>query len=117
VAFSSHNASAALVTWTYRVPRLSSHNCVCCVCYEGLFWCRSLDSHTHVDVKYARDCTRVDCGGLFKLLKSHYRAIFANNFVWLYILSDCVVWHHIFTYCQATITTISSSIVIGNLRN
>jgi hypothetical protein len=39
----------------------------------------------------ARACTRVDCGGLFKPLKPHHSATFINNFIWLYILFDCVV--------------------------
>jgi hypothetical protein len=38
-----------------------------------------------------RACTRVDCGGLFKPLKPHHSATFINNFIWLYILFDCVV--------------------------
>jgi hypothetical protein len=50
--------------------------------------------------------------GLFKPLKSHYCATFVNNFVWLYILFDCVVYHHIFVYRQVAITSISSSIVL-----
>jgi hypothetical protein len=38
-----------------------------------------------------RACTRVDCGGLFKPLKPHHSATFINNFIWLYILFDCIV--------------------------
>jgi hypothetical protein len=30
-------APVAYVAWTYHVPRLSSHNCVCYACYGGLF--------------------------------------------------------------------------------
>jgi hypothetical protein len=62
----------AHVTWTYPVPQLPSHNCACCAYYEGLLYCRSPDGRTRVDARYARACTRVDCGGLFKVLKSHY---------------------------------------------
>jgi hypothetical protein len=43
----------------------------------------------------ARACTRVDCGGLFKSPKVTLCATFINNFVWPYILFDCVVWHYI----------------------
>jgi hypothetical protein len=81
------------VVWIYRVPRLPSHNCTC---YKGLLCCCCPDGRTHVDARYARACTRMECGGLFKSLKSHYYVTFVNNFVWLYILFDCVVWHHIF---------------------
>jgi hypothetical protein len=52
----------------------------------------------HVLTPDTRACTRVDYGGLFKPLKSHHNATFVNNFVWLYILFDCVVWHYIFIY-------------------
>jgi hypothetical protein len=88
----------AHVAWIYRVPQLPSHNCVYCACYEGLLCCRSPDGRTRIDVRYARACTHVDYGGLFEPLKSHYFATFVNNFVWLYILFDCVVWHRIFIY-------------------
>jgi hypothetical protein len=60
------------VACTYRVPQLPSHNRACCAYYEGLLYCRSPDGRTRVDARYARACTRVDCGGLFKVLKSHY---------------------------------------------
>jgi hypothetical protein len=33
---------------------------------------RSPDGRTRVDARYARACTRVDCGGLFKPLKLDY---------------------------------------------
>jgi hypothetical protein len=52
----------------------------------------------HALTSDARACTRVDCGGLFKPLKPHHSATFISNFIWLYILFDCVVWHHIFIY-------------------
>ena len=65
-------APVAHVAWTYRVPQLPRHNCACCTYYEGLLCCYSPDGHTRVDVRYTRACTRVDCGGLFKPLKSHY---------------------------------------------
>jgi hypothetical protein len=91
-------AHVAHVTWTYLVPRLPSHNCACFACYESLLCCDSPDGRTHVDARYARACTRVDCGELFMTLKSHHNTTFVNNFIWLYILFDCVVWHHIFIY-------------------
>jgi hypothetical protein len=75
---------------------ISSHNCVRYTCYGGLLCCRSPDARTRVDVRYARACIHVDCGGLFKHLKSHYCVTFANNFVWPYILFDCFVWRHIY---------------------
>jgi ribosomal protein S26 len=56
-------APVAHVAWIYRVPQLSSHNCVYCACYEGLLCCRSPDGRTRIDVRYARACTRVDYGG------------------------------------------------------
>jgi hypothetical protein len=65
-------APVAHVAWIYRVPQLPSHNCACCAYYEGLLYCRNPDGRTRVDARYARACTRVDCGGLFKVLKSHY---------------------------------------------
>jgi hypothetical protein len=80
------------------VPRLLSHNCACCACYESLLCCRSPDGHTRVDARYVRTCTRVDYGGLFKPPKVTLYATFVNNFVCLYILFDCVVWHNIFIY-------------------
>jgi hypothetical protein len=46
----------------------------------------------------ARACTHVDCGGLSKPLRLLCRATFVNNFVSLYILLDCFVWHDIFIY-------------------
>jgi hypothetical protein len=61
-------APIAHVAWIYRVPQLPSHNCACCAYYEGLLYCRSPDGCTRVDARYARACTRVDCGGLFKVL-------------------------------------------------
>jgi hypothetical protein len=65
-------APVAHVAWTYRVPWLLSHNCACCAYYEGLLYGRSPDGRTRIDVRYARACTRMDCGGLFRPLKSHY---------------------------------------------
>jgi hypothetical protein len=65
-------APVAHVAWIYRVPQLSSHNCACCAYYEGLLYCRSPDGRTRINVRYTRAYTRVDCGGLFKPLKSHY---------------------------------------------
>jgi hypothetical protein len=65
-------ASVVPVACTYRVPQLPSHNCICCAGYEGLMCCRCPDSRTCVDARYTRACIRVDCGGLFKPLKSHY---------------------------------------------
>jgi hypothetical protein len=62
----------AHVAWIYRVPQLPSHNCACCAYYGGLLYYRSPDGRTRVDARYARACTRVDYGGLFKVLKSHY---------------------------------------------
>jgi hypothetical protein len=53
-----------------------------------LICCRSPDGRTHVDARYARACTRVECGGLSERLKSQHSATFVNNFVWLYILFD-----------------------------
>jgi hypothetical protein len=35
----------------------------------------------HVLTPDTRACTRVNCGGLFKPLKSHHNATFVNNFV------------------------------------
>jgi hypothetical protein len=81
--------------WTYRVPRLSSHNCAC---YEGLLCCRSPDGRTRIDTSYAGACTHVECCGLSKPLRLLCRVTFVNNFVSLYILFHCVVWHHIFIY-------------------
>jgi hypothetical protein len=43
----------------------------------------------------ARAYTRVDRGELFKPSKVTLCATFINNFVWPYILFDCVVWHYI----------------------
>jgi hypothetical protein len=65
----------------------------------------------------ARACTRVDCGGLFKTPEVTLYATFLNNFIWLYILFDCVAWHYIFIYRQVAVTTISRSIVLENLGN
>jgi hypothetical protein len=62
----------AHVAWIYRVPQLPSHNCACCAYYIGLLYYRSPDGRTRVNARYARACTRVDYGGLFKVLKSHY---------------------------------------------
>jgi hypothetical protein len=62
----------AHVAWTYRIPLLLSQNCVCCACYEGLLCSCGPDGRTRVDASYARACTRVDYGGLFKPLNSHY---------------------------------------------
>jgi hypothetical protein len=70
-----HRATIALVAhvaWTYRVPRLPSHNCACCAYYKGLLCCHSPDGRTRVNTRYARACTHMDCGGFFKVLKSHY---------------------------------------------
>jgi hypothetical protein len=75
------NAPVVHVVWTFRVPRLSSHICACCACYKGLLCCRGPDGRTRTDATYTRACTRVDCDGLFKPLKSHYFATFVNNFV------------------------------------
>jgi hypothetical protein len=111
------NASIAHVVWTFRVPRLSSHICACCACYEGLLCCRSSDGRTRIDTSYAGACTRVECGGLSEPLRLLCRATFVNNFFSLYILFDCVVWHYIFIYRQVAITTISSYIVLENLGN
>jgi hypothetical protein len=98
--FGSHDqrATIAPVAWTYRVAQLPSNNFACCTYYKRLLCCRSPDGRTRVDARYNRACTRVDCGGLFKPLKSHHNATFVNNFIYLYILFDCVVWHHIFIY-------------------
>jgi hypothetical protein len=74
------NAPVAHVVWTFRVPRLSSHICACCACYEGLLCCRSPDGRTHIDTSYARDCTRVECGGLSEPLRLLCRATLVNNF-------------------------------------
>jgi hypothetical protein len=73
-------APVAHVAWTYPVPRLSSHNCVCCACYRGLFVVVALMA-THVDTRYSGACTRVECGGLFEPLKSQHSATFVNNVV------------------------------------
>jgi hypothetical protein len=67
-----------------RLSLSSSHNCVCCACcvdlsctptiepqyaccacYRGLLCYRSPDDRTRVDARYARACTRVDCGVSF----------------------------------------------------
>jgi hypothetical protein len=90
-------ASVVPIARTYRVPQLPSHNCVCCADYEGLMCCRCPDGRTRVDARYTRACTHVDCGGSFKPLKSHYTHL-RKQFFCLYILFDCVVWHHIFLY-------------------
>jgi hypothetical protein len=71
----------------------------------------------HALTPEARACTRVDCDGLFKPPKVTLCATFINNFVWPYILFDCVVWHYIYIYRQVAITAVSSSIVLGNLGN
>jgi hypothetical protein len=92
--------------WIYHVHRLPRHNCASRACYGGLLCCRGPDGRTRVDTRYARDCTRVDCGGLFKPLKSQHSATFVNNFVWLYILFDCVMASYIYIYRQVAITTI-----------
>jgi hypothetical protein len=91
------NTPVAHVVWTFRVPRLSSHICACCSCYEGLLCCRSPDGRTRIDTSYAGSCTHVECGGLSEPLRLLCRATFVNNFS-LYILFDWVVWHHIFIY-------------------
>jgi hypothetical protein len=76
---------------TVCLPWSLSHNCACCArCVDlsctptiepqlcllrllrRLIRCRSLDGRTRVDARYARACTRVDCGELFKALKSYY---------------------------------------------
>jgi hypothetical protein len=102
----------------YRVPQLPSHNCVCCDGYKGLMCCRCPDGSTHTDARYAGACTRIECGGLSEPLKSHCRATFVNILVWLYTLFDlyCVA-SYIYIYRRVAITTISSFIVLGNLRN
>jgi hypothetical protein len=74
-------APVAHIAWTYLVHRLSSHNCACCACYEGLLCCRTPDGRAHVDTRYARACTRVECGGLFEPLKSQHSVTFVNNVV------------------------------------
>jgi hypothetical protein len=74
--------------WIYRVHRLPRHNCASHACYGGLLCCHGPDGRTCVDTRYARACTRVDCGGLFKPLKSQHGSIF-------YLI---VLWHRIFIY-------------------
>jgi hypothetical protein len=64
--------TVALVARTYHVPQLPSHDCVCCAGYEGLMCYRCPDGRTRIDAGYAWACIRVDYGGLFKPLKSHY---------------------------------------------
>jgi hypothetical protein len=78
----------AHVVWTYLVPRLSSHNCACCACYEDLLCCRRTDGRTLFDTRYVGACTHVQHGELYMPLKSHHSARFVNNFVCLYILFD-----------------------------
>jgi hypothetical protein len=80
------NAPVAHVVWTFRVPRLSSHICACCACYEGLLCCRSPDSRTRIDTSYAGACTRVEYGGLSEPLRLLCHATFVNNFFALYFV-------------------------------
>jgi hypothetical protein len=62
----------AHVAWTYLIPRLLSHKCACRAYYEGLLCCDSPNGLTNVGARYDKACTRVDCGGSFKALKSYY---------------------------------------------
>jgi hypothetical protein len=83
------------IAWTYCVPQLPSHNCACCACYGGLLCCCIPDGRTRIDPIYVEAYTCVEHGGLFEPLKSHHCASFVNNFVWPYILFDCVVLYYI----------------------